>query len=242
MPGWNEVGNIPEIFQGKTREEILKMIQDGEAARVKLAELEPKFSVLESQNTTLQTNLEKVTSTLSNLEVGFNELKTARSAGSSNNNEDEGKPKRPSILEDHEAWLQDRVNEKLRPIITATLMTQGNSALRDGMEQIRNNPDLRIAYDVLHDECEAMFKTLTVEQRLNASMYPTAVELVMGRNLKKLAAHINKEKGSLEVGSSAGGNANDGRGNAKIQLTQDQKEAAAKFGMSEEEYIAAATA
>lgn len=191
----------------------------------------------------VKTEVGEMKGILSNIQASLATLNTRPNPAPVQNNNPAPVVEEVSFLDDPEAAVNDRINKRVTPIITATLDTRaamefdrvGNAIVRDD----KGNSSRKFPYwDVYRDEIKKLVDEQPLAHRCNPAIIENAYKVVVGNHVEDISNHRVKGTGMFAVESAS----NNGitRGGTKIdELSEVDKIQASKFGMKPEDWLKA---
>lgn len=218
---------LPEALRGKSPKEMADEI-------ARLQGLSTELETVKGQLTERDTKLAEVNNELTETKNRIEALEN----GGTNKDKDRGNPsgsddKPISFLDDEDGAFEQRAG----PIKNAILDTRAQQAKFVAEQAINSNPGHKKLFAKYKDEYDNLIKGIPLNFLGYPDTYKRVFNQVLGGHLQELMDEQAKVGGSLFTEPASGSSPAESKP-AEIKLTDDEKAAARKLGISDEQMIA----
>lgn len=219
---------LAELFPGKTKEELDRMVASFAATEAQARRATELETQLAASNVELATTKLKVT-----------ELETSRGNNGNNNNNNNNNNQNEAPRWDEDA--QAAFNHNIAPLVGETLKTRADFVYETVTGRLeRTEPLFQNA--TIRKEFDEMLKKSTLQAQATKEFVQNCFDVVVGRHIGEIRRDTMAGKGDffVESGRNAGGggsNNNNNRVDSTKILSDEEKKEAAKFGLTEEQWL-----
>jgi len=225
--------DVPEELKGKSPDEILAAVKEGDSLKEKVGSLESDLKAKEDDLKSRDSQLSGLGTEVQQLKDDISKLEA--SPGGNGNDQGGGNDKGPtSVLVDEDQAF----NERMAPVAQLAVQAGALAAENVARQKIEAAGEGKM-YGKFEKEINEVLKNVKPAQRVYVETYTNAFNLVKGRHMGDILESTKKGDGQFFV-EPVGGPAPsgvDGGDDDKDKITKEEAVIAKKMGVSSESYL-----